>query len=1218
MRGVRSGMGAAGGGPAPKLQARPRPRPRPARGGWRLVLLAALCLASWALLGRAQASAARQAEAWQPPAAITVVCDESYPPYVFLDEEGRPQGIVADQWKLWERRTGVKVMLVAMDWGDAQRFMLQGKADVIDTIFMTEERRKNYDFTKPYATLEVPIFFFKNISGITELSSLKWFTVGVKEGDACIEVLHANGIYNLKVYPSYEKVIQAAAQREIKVFCVDKPPALYYLYKYNLEKEFKHSKSLYSGQFHRAVTKGSAALLTLVEEGFARITPEEYEAIDRKWMGSALGADPKYYLYSIYALAAVIAIGLGLAAWNHALRRKVAQKTAELRSTLELKEASEEKYRELVESAGSIILKLNGRGEIIFLNEFGRGFLGLAAGDAGGRSARGLKDLTDGLLAGAGDRQNLASEIVRADGERVWVSWTVRARRDPEGGLLELFCVGLDITQRKRAEDALRESEAKRRVVLDESTDPIFSFERDGAYRFVNKAFAAPFGKEPEEIIGRKIWDIFPPEEAEKRFSVVKEVFASGQTRVIEVRVPQPVNDLFFVTSVKPVKDEQGRVTSVICIAKDITERKRGEEALKESEERFRVLSEESPLGISLISQDGRYEYLNPAFIKMFGYTLEDIATGADWFRRAYPDPAYRAQVRRAWRDDLAKAPLGQSRPRTFEVRCADGGSKTVLFMPVTISSGRQFVLYADMTERLLAEQAQRESERRYRELFDSIDDFIYTHDLQGKVLTINQAACRSIGYDSQELRGKMLNELMAPALRQGFFDYYLPEVIAKGQIAGVTKYLARDGQIHYIEYRSRLIREKGQEPFVSGAGRDVTERIIAERELRRLEEQLFRSQKIEALGVLAGGIAHDFNNVLQAISGYTQLLLAEGDLRPASRERLESIGRSIERAARMIKQLMTLARKVETRRERVDLNQEIRQTVSILEHALPRMIGIRAELDPGLKPIAGDPGQVEQVMLNLATNAGHAMPQGGELLFRTRNAAPTAEELKGLPGLPPGDQVVLEVADTGLGMDEETMSHIFEPFFTTKPPGEGTGLGLSTVYGIVSNHGGQIYCRSQPGRGTTFIIYFPVAADHVERPAEVAGGPTPNLAGSETILLVDDEQAILESCQEALEGFGYRVLTAPGGAAALNIFLQDPEALDLVIMDLNMPGMGGLDAMRAMLEARPAARIMVATGNAALGIEETVSRMGGAGLLPKPYAFSDLLAKIREALERD
>jgi PAS domain S-box-containing protein len=532
---------------------------------------------------------------------------------------------------------------------------------------------------------------------------------------------------------------------------------------------------------------------------------------------------------------------------------------------------------------------------------------------------------------------------------------------------------------------------------------------------------------------------------------------------------------------------------TVTALRKEVSERQLAEEARAVSEERFRVLSEESPLGISVVDQDGGYEYLNPTFKKMFGYTLSEVPTGRDWLRLAFPQKDQRHKAIAAWFEDTSAGDEAVGRFRTFEVTCKDGGKKTILFRLVTLPNGKHFILYEDITERLMAEQ-----------------------------------------------------------------------------------------------------------------------------EMRLLEEKLYQSQKMEALGVLAGGIAHDFNNVLQAISGYVQLISAEKSTSQISRERLHKVGQSADRAAGMIRQLMTMARKVETRAETVDLNQEIERTVEVLEHTLPRMINIRTNLDKRLKCINGDPGQVEQVLFNLATNASHAMPKGGELSLSTYNVKLSQDDCRTLPGLQPGEYVQLVVSDTGLGMDEYTREHIFEPFFTTKPSGMGTGLGLSTVYGIVTSHDGLITCRSAPEQGTSFKIYFPALRDQDELEPEPSFTPGKMPGGSETILVVDDEEPILESCQEALQTVGYEVLTANSGEGALEIYRAEPETVDLVILDLNMPGMGGLKCLESILTQTPQARIIVATGYADLEMENQINRLGGKRLIGKPYRFSDLMATVRQVLDED
>ena len=260
--------------------------------------------------------------------SLTVVSDDNYPPYIFRDSNGGIQGILVDEWKLWEKKTGIKVKLIAMDWSKAQEFLLRGNADVIDTMFFTEERAKQYDFAKPYATIDVPVFFHKNLGGIIDIASLQGFTIGVKAGDACIEVLKKEGITSFKEYNSYETIVNAAVDGEIKVFSIDKPPAFYYLYKMNFEDEFRYAFNLYTGKFHRAVIKGRTDILKTVEEGFALINKQEHNAIEKKWMGEPF-TRPAYLLYVLFFFLFAGLIFLVLVAFNIALQKKVRLKTSE-------------------------------------------------------------------------------------------------------------------------------------------------------------------------------------------------------------------------------------------------------------------------------------------------------------------------------------------------------------------------------------------------------------------------------------------------------------------------------------------------------------------------------------------------------------------------------------------------------------------------------------------------------------------------------------------------------------------------------------------------------------------------------------------------------------------------------------------------------------------------------------------------------------------------
>ncbi len=289
------------------------------------------------------------------PKEITVVSDDNYPPYIFRDENGHLQGILVDEWRLWEEKTGIKVDLRGMDWDKAQKTMAEGNAQVIDTIFFTEERAKKLAYTAPYASIDVPIFFHKDISGIRDVKSLRGFTIGVKAGDACIDFLKKNGITTLQEFPSYESIIRSAMEQKVRVFCIDTPPALYYLNKMNIAKDYRYTDPLYTGQFHRAVPKERKDLLAVVESGFAGISQKEHEEIRKRWLGAPIPMT-HYLAYIFYLMGALVLLGGILLLWNYTLRRKVTQKTAQLSETIDALQKSEEKYRLVVENANEAIL----------------------------------------------------------------------------------------------------------------------------------------------------------------------------------------------------------------------------------------------------------------------------------------------------------------------------------------------------------------------------------------------------------------------------------------------------------------------------------------------------------------------------------------------------------------------------------------------------------------------------------------------------------------------------------------------------------------------------------------------------------------------------------------------------------------------------------------------------------------------------------------------
>jgi PAS domain S-box-containing protein len=420
-----------------------------------------------------------------------------------------------------------------------------------------------------------------------------------------------------------------------------------------------------------------------------------------------------------------------------------------------------------------------------------------------------------------------------------------------------------------------------------------------------------------------------------------------------------------------------------------------------------------------------------------------------------------------------------------------------------------------------------------------------------------------------------------------------------------------------WLEHRSQAIRTG-----VFAGGRiehftDISDRKKMEAAGRQLNAQLQQAQKMEAIGILAGGVAHDFNNLLQAISGYTQLLLMNKPADHPDVDMLNAIEKASGRAASLTQQLLAFSRRVDSRLQPTSLNTLIRLVKKILDRTLPKMIHIRLALAENLAEIAADDVQIEQVLMNLALNARQAMPEGGQLTFATRNVFIDHAGCAAHPDLKTGEYVRLSVTDTGSGMDDKVRQHIFEPFYSTRGVGEGSGLGLSMVYGIVKNHGGSIECTSDAGRGTEFNMYFPVRAAETSAGVQRKDKQGDLIGGDETVLIVDDDPALVTLGQQVLERYGYHALTAESGEAALAAYRAHGECIDLVVLDLNMPGMGGEKCLSEMVRLKPDIKLILTSGYPPDGnLRETIAA-AGCEFIGKPYPLNALLRKVRDVLNR-
>ena len=509
--------------------------------------------------------------------------------------------------------------------------------------------------------------------------------------------------------------------------------------------------------------------------------------------------------------------------------------------------------------------------------------------------------------------------------------------------------------------------------------------------------------------------------------------------------------------------------------------------------------------------------------------------------------------------------------------------------------------------ERKKNEDALRESEERFRTLFDNAGDAIFIHDLEGCFLEANHEACERLGYSREELLKMAAADIDTPewaALTAGRVE----ELRKKGHVISESIHVAKDGKRIPVEVNSRIVQFAGR-PAVLASARDVTAR-------RALEHQLNQAVKMEAVGLLAGGVAHDFNNNLTPIFAVCGLLLNKLNKDHPLYQDLLEIRDAAERCASLIRQLMAFGRKQILEPKVINLNDVVTRMEKILIRTIGEDVGLVKSLESKLHPTRADAGQIEQIIVNLAVNARDAMPQGGKLTIETQNVSLDEEYCQNHLELKPGEYVMLAMTDTGTGMGKSTQQHIFEPFFTTKEKGKGTGLGLSTVYGIVKQSGGNIELYSELGKGTTFKIYLPASALGAETAATVASPAEPP-RGSETIMVVEDNGIVRKVMKRILKSIGYSVIEAGSGEEAVRICEQSKGKIDLLITDMVMPGMTGRELSNLLTDKYPGLKVIFVSGYT----DDAISHHGvlepGMFFIQKPFVVQALAEKIREALDR-
>ncbi len=816
---------------------------------------------------------------------------------------------------------------------------------------------------------------------------------------------------------------------------------------------------------------------------------------------------------------------------------------------------SEAKYRELVESANSIIMRRDITGRITFMNEFGQDFFGYSKDEILGRnvigtivpeverSGRDLKEMIEDIGKHPERYTNNENENMRANGERVWIAWTNRPIWDENGQIKEVLCIGNDISERKITEDKLQNLNTFLDTIIENSPHAMWISDDNGTLIRSNHAMRDLFKIADNDMVGK--YNLFQDDilEAQGYIPLVKEVFEKGRTvkftldydtsLLRQLNLAQTVFVSLDVT-ISPILDTDGRVTNAIVQEVDITERKQAEEALLLHAERVQALLN-----------------LN----QMTDATLQEIT-----------DYALEGAVR------LTQSKIG------------------------------------------------------YMAFLNDDETILTMHSWSKGAMLECAIAHKPVDFNAHE------TGLWGEAVRQRRMvitnDYAAPNPLKKGYPVGHVAVQRHMSVPVFVGPHIVLVTGVGNKNgdydendaqqltlFMEGMWR-LIERKQAEEERKKLEGQLFQAQKIESVGRLAGGVAHDFNNMLGVIIGRAEMALEENISKDKLQESLQEILKAGLRSADLTRQLLAFARKQTAIPKILDLNDTISGILKMLRRLIGEDIDLLWAPELDLWKVKIDPSQVDQILANLVVNARDAISGVGAITLRTENVAIAdslrAEQLEFIPG----EYVQLTVSDNGEGMSREVLENIFEPFFTTKELGKGTGLGLSTVYGIVKQNDGFIQVASEPGKGTTFKIHLPrfeVETAQVSFGEITAKRPT----GTETILVVEDDEAILNLSKIILENLGYTVLAAHTPVYALHLVAEHTGDLHLLITDVVMPGMNGRALAEQLRASRSNLKCLYMSGYTGDIITHRGLLDDGVNFIQKPFGADDFAAKVREVLDR-
>jgi len=1162
----------------------------------------------------------------------TIIVD-NYHPYTFLNEKGEPDGFSVEIARAVSKTMDFELEIREDKWDVAMKRLEAGSIDFLPMMANSPERHKLFDFSVPHTIAYDTIFLKKGNATLRTLKDLSGKTVIVMNKDIVHSYLLSSGLSNtmtLNLVDSLPEALQQLSAGKGDAAIMPKLVGIVTAKKLDLSN-IETSPQLidsYTRPFSFAVKNGNQELLERLNQGLNIIKSSgEYDAIYKKWFG-ALEAS-RLSLKTVIKFVSVAALILfGVIAWNIMLKRQVKLKTDHLEAEIIQRKQAEETLKEsndkfisLADNVPGFVAYVNAQTmQYEYVNDAFEKSFGIPRNKIIGSHIKELLGETNYQFAlpyidkvKSGEPASYENAFNLDLGKR-WIRVNYNPVFNANGQVVSIVVLSYDITERRQAEEQLENLTQRLRLATDSAHLGVWDWNvRDNVMVWDDRMFEL-YGITrttfPNNI---DAWlNGLHPDDKETALAECQAALNGEQEFDTEFRVLHPDGTVKYLkANALVIRGSDGTAERMIGINFDISESKQIEDALIASEHHYRTLFDNSLVGVTIVDCDNVVIEANEAFCSLLEYGREELLGKMSIADITFPSDQDKSieMVRKLKNNELDHYSLekqylsktGKIIPALIYVRgmykpdgTYDGCTASIL----------------DITERKHTEELLIQAKNDWESTFDAVTDMITVQDSDFNIIRANLAAKQILGLPSLA-QAKCFKYYHGT--EQPLADCPSCESLTTGVCCTVEMY--EPHLCKHLEIRAMpRLGNDGEVVSLIHVIRDITERKTVEEEKTKLESQLLQAQKMESVGRLAGGVAHDFNNLLTVILGYSQIGLMESDPESPITAYLDQISKTADRAADLTRQLLAFARKQTIAPKVLDMNETVSGMLKMLQRLLGEDIHLAWHPAPDLWPVKLDPSQIDQLLANLCVNARDSITDIGKITIETGNNIIGKEYCDLHAGFSPGEYVRLSVSDNGCGMDKVTQVQIFEPFFTTKGLGEGTGLGLSTVYGIVKQNNGFINVYSEPGLGTTFTIYLPkYEGNIVLTRKEISSEPA--MRGQETILLVEDEEVILNIAKVILTKQGYTILAASTPNEAITLAREHAGEVHLLMTDVVMPEMNGRDLANTLQSLYPQLKCLFMSGYTANVIAHHGVLDDGVFFIQKPFSLPDLAVKVREVL---